>query len=190
MENINQKISTVLKQLRRDRGWSLDVTSQHTKVSKAMLGQIERGESSPTIATLWKIASGFGVSFSSFIDETSSDPSVFDHRKGSLDFMHEHDDKIRILPIFSYDQTLGFEIFIIELLPGCEHLSPPHDRGTIEHVVVTDGSMEVLVGDTWHPMNQHEGLRFDANVVHGYRNLSTKPAVFHDTIHYAKAKMD
>ncbi len=30
-----------------------------------MLRQIERGESSPTIATLWKIASGFDGSFSS-----------------------------------------------------------------------------------------------------------------------------
>jgi transcriptional regulator with XRE-family HTH domain len=32
-----------------------------------MLGQIERNESSPTVATLWKIATGLNVPFSAFI---------------------------------------------------------------------------------------------------------------------------
>lgn len=43
------------KELRRERGWSLDKTALETGVSKAMLGQIEREESSPSIATLMTI---------------------------------------------------------------------------------------------------------------------------------------
>lgn len=64
-----QKIGTTLKMLRQQRGWSLDIAQKNTGVSKAMLGQIVRGESIPTIATPWKIASGFKTSFSSFIDD-------------------------------------------------------------------------------------------------------------------------
>lgn len=45
------QIANQLKNLRKSRGLSLDATAQLTGVSKAMLGQIERGESSPTIAT-------------------------------------------------------------------------------------------------------------------------------------------
>jgi transcriptional regulator with XRE-family HTH domain len=62
-------LSICSKYVPPQRSWSLDVTSQKTGVSKAMLGQIERGESSPTIATLWKIASGFDVLFSSFVED-------------------------------------------------------------------------------------------------------------------------
>jgi len=40
-----------------------------------MLGQIEREESSPSISTLWKIASGFHTSFSSFIEDISTSDS-------------------------------------------------------------------------------------------------------------------
>ena len=58
----------MLRALRTGRAWSLDRAAQETGVSKAMLGQIERGESSPTIATLWKIASGFNTSLSSLIE--------------------------------------------------------------------------------------------------------------------------
>ena len=60
-------LATSLRALRNEKHWSLDRAAQETGVSKAMLGQIERGESSPTIATLWKIASGFHVSLSSFL---------------------------------------------------------------------------------------------------------------------------
>ena len=60
---ISRSIAHHLQSVRKARGLSLDKTAQLTGVSKAMLGQIERGESSPTIATLWKIATGLACSF-------------------------------------------------------------------------------------------------------------------------------
>lgn len=68
MEKINQIIGENLKKARYDRELSLDKTSNLTGVSKAMLGQIERGESNPTVATLWKITNGLEITFSSFQD--------------------------------------------------------------------------------------------------------------------------
>ncbi|MBP6986309.1 MAG: helix-turn-helix transcriptional regulator [Alphaproteobacteria bacterium] len=186
MDTVAEKISSTLKQLRSQRGWSLDISSQKTGVSKAMLGQIERGESSPTIATLWKIASGFDVSFSSFVEDAQSNQADLIHRKQDLKQMHKHDDKIRVMPIFTYDKRLDFEVFIIELLPGCEHLSPPHQPGVVEHVIVASGEIEVLINNAWHPVKQNEGLRFCADAPHGYRNTSSLPAVFHDMIHYKR----
>lgn len=187
MNNLAARISETLKALRKEKGWSLDAASEKTGVSKAMLGQIERGESSPTIATLWKIASGFDVSFSSFVEDVNVDRHGFLYRKSELQQMHKQDDKIRVMPIFSYDEKLGFEVFIIELLPGCEHLSPPHQPGVIEHVIVSSGEMEVLVDGQWRALKQHEGLRFCADQPHGYRNTSIMRAVFHDMIHYGAA---
>ncbi len=184
MNNLTEKIANTLKLLRHQHGWSLDTTSKKTGVSKAMLGQIERGESSPTIATLWKIASGFEVSFSSFLEDLGPNQDDFIHRKQDLKQMHEHDDKIRIMPLFTYNEQLGFEAFIIELLPGCEHLSSPHQTGVIEHIIVSSGEIEVLINGVWHAVKQNEGLRFAADKPHGYRNLSSTPAVFHDMIHY------
>ena len=184
MENLSQKISSVLRSLRKEKAWSLDVASQKTGVSKAMLGQIERGESSPTIATLWKIASGFNVSFSSFVEDVKHLSSMPIHRSGDLQQMHPEDDKIRVMPIFAYDQSLKFEAFIIELLPGCEHLSPPHQEGVIEHVIASQGEIEVLVNGTWHLLKEKEGLRFNADQPHGYRNLTDTKAIIHDMIHY------
>ena len=49
MENLARFLSTTLKQLRQQRGWSLSRLAEATGVSKAMLGQIERNESSRDI---------------------------------------------------------------------------------------------------------------------------------------------
>jgi len=184
MQDIFKRISVTLKNLRHERGWSLDKTAQETGVSKAMLGQIEREESSPTIATLWKIASGFQTAFSSFIEEQVNESNTSLHRAGKTQTLNPTDDKIRVFPLFPFDNALNFELFIIELLPGYEHLSPPHKHGVVEHVIVIDGQMEVLVDGHWQVLAKGEGLRFNADQTHGYRNMSYALARFHDIIHY------
>ncbi len=90
------------------------------------------------------------------------------------------------MPLFSYDEDLNFEMFIIDLLPECQHISPPHQKGVIEHVVVSEGEIEVLINDIWYPLKEKEGIRFKADQPHGYRNLSPKKSIFHDMIHYQK----
>lgn len=184
MNDIYKQIALTLKSLRKTRRWSLDKAASETGVSKAMLGQIEREESSPTIATLWKIASGFETSFSSFITDISIDNTCDVVRHGQAEQLHPRDNKIRVMPLFPFDKQLNFEVFIIELLPGCEHLSPPHKGDVIEHVIVVDGAMEVFINGKWQPLKKGDGLRFNANQAHGYRNTSTNLACIHDMIHY------
>ncbi len=184
MENIYTHIAATLKGLRKARGWSLDKTAQETGVSKAMLGQIEREESSPTIATLWKIANGFNTSFSSFISDVVSDTGEPIQSVYGSQTLYPGDSKINVVPLFSFDDQLHCEIFVITLLPGCEHVSLPHKPGVVEHVIVVEGAIEVLVNDGWKLLHKNEGIRFNANQPHGYRNTTADVACFHDIIHY------
>lgn len=102
--------------MRKDKGWSLDKAAEATGVSKAMLGQIEREESSPTIATLWKIASGFHTAFSTFIEDIQTDFSASVYRAGEAQHVHPTNAKIRVLPLFPFDSQLHFEVFMNTLL--------------------------------------------------------------------------
>lgn len=179
MEILN-RIASTLKTLRKERGWSLDKAAQETGVSKAMLGQIERAESSPTISTLWKIASGFKVPFSLFIADREPDNNA----PGKTKTIHPSDNKIKVLPLFPFDEKLKCEIFLIELLPGCEHISLPHQTNVIEHVLVVEGTMELFLNSKWKLLTKGQGLRFDACQPHGYRNFSKKSATIYDIIHY------
>lgn len=173
MKNINEYVATTLKRLRSANHWSLDKTSVKTGVSKAMLGQIERGESSPTISTLWKIATGFEVPFSALIEPQSLTTEL-----------NTTDQPLSKVTVFPYDNECSCEMFMIDIKPNTTHFSKAHKKGVIEHVLVIKGTISILVNDSWKQLHEGQGLRFDASIDHGYRNSSDQLAKFHNIVHY------
>ena len=178
--NINKNIAHTLKCIRKKNGWSLDTASEKTGVSKAMLGQIERAESTPTVATLWKIATGFNVSFSSFIK--NNEPILTKKQENETQTLI--DENIKIKTIFPYDDNLKFETFLIELKPHCEQMSHAHQKNSVEHIIVAEGVVDILIDNMWHTVNTHEGIKFKADQKHGYRNTTENSAIFYNIIHY------
>lgn len=61
--NINSIIAENLKTLRTERNLSLGQLAELSGISKVMLSQIEKGDTNPTINTLWKIAKGLKVPY-------------------------------------------------------------------------------------------------------------------------------
>ena len=55
------QISARLRALRQERSWTLMQASERSGVSLSALSKIERGDLSPTLTTLNKIAAGFGI---------------------------------------------------------------------------------------------------------------------------------
>ena len=76
LENIGHIVAENLKRLREERKLSLDAVAKCSGVSKSMLGQIERGVTNPTISTLWKIANGLKISFTSLMMRPETDVEV------------------------------------------------------------------------------------------------------------------
>ena len=58
MTDLNQAIGDRIKQLRSQRGLTLDQAADLTGVSKSMIGQIERGNSAPRLRPSGKSATG------------------------------------------------------------------------------------------------------------------------------------
>lgn len=184
-----RQLAEQLRGRRRERGWSLDRAARETGVSKAMLGQIERGESSPTVATLWKIAGGFGCSLSGFLEAPAAGgDATFFRRADALRARPASDDML-VAPLFPYEPRFGFELLELTLLPGYVRQSEPHAAGVVEHVVVVAGGIEVLVDGAWQALAPGEAVRFAADRPHGYRNLHAVPAVVHNLIHYPGAPL-
>ena len=153
--NIAQHLAATLKTLRQQRGWSLSRLAEETGVSKAMLGQIERNESSPTVAT-------------------SAAPSAFDPQQQAM----------LVTPVFPWDPELRFDHFSITLAPGALSESTPHEKGVIEHVVVISGTLDLCLQGEWHSLQAGEGRRFAGDATHAYRNRGAQAAHFHSLIHY------
>lgn len=173
---INKTVATQLKKIRAEKAWSLDTASQHCGVSKAMLGQIEREESSPTIAKLWKIATGFELPLSEFLGPKCE-------YGGNIKGFNQGD-AISIETVFEYDKNTGIEVFELHFSVGHEQHSEAHQIGVIEHIIVTSGCMEYCVSGQWNTLNTGEKAKFNADQAHIYRNIGDIPLRFFNIIHY------
>lgn len=109
MENIGHIVAENLKRLREERKLSLDAVAKSSGVSKSMLGQIERGVTNPTISTLWKIANGLKISFTSLMLRPEADIEIV-QRSAIAPFV-ETDGKYRNYPVFPFDNSRGFEMY-------------------------------------------------------------------------------
>jgi transcriptional regulator with XRE-family HTH domain len=70
--DIASLLSSRLKSARLARGWTIDELALMSGVSRAMISKIERGEASPTAATLALLAAGLSVTVASFFDDEAA----------------------------------------------------------------------------------------------------------------------
>jgi len=181
-DQLNELIGYRLKLARSAKGWSLDKTANHTGVSKAMLGQIERGESNPTISTLWKIATGLEQSFSSFITQT------LDTGMASSNQLTNFPDAEGMLfeVVFPYQDEVAMETYQLTMAANYEHQANAHTHGVIEHIIVQRGKLSIWFNNVWHELSAGEAIRFNADQPHVYANHSGEPAIFLDIICYSQ----
>jgi len=181
MKDLTVVIGKNLAQLRHQKKLSLDKLSEISNVSKAMLGQIERAESNPTVNTLWKIASGLRVPFNRLIATNNSKAELV--RFSEIESIGDTDG-MTVFPQFSFNQESDFEIFLITLDPQCSHLSDPHDINSEEYVLLIDGNLEIEVGGQNYQLTPGDGIHFQSDQLHTYRNLTDKMVRFQNIINH------
>ncbi|MDO3409836.1 cupin domain-containing protein [Saccharibacillus sp. CPCC 101409] len=147
-----------------------------------MLGQIERDESSPSLTTVWKIANGLKVSFTSLIVEPPADAVAVS--RANIQMMEDSEQTYRLYPMFPYDAERGFEVYTLEMEPGCVLESEPHREGTEELISLFAGTLELMIAGVSHTIFGGDAIRFRADRPHRYRNSGTDTVHLSMTIRY------
>ncbi len=168
MENLNSVISMNLRRIREDKKLSLDKVAKMTGVSKSMLGQIERGESNPTITTVWKIANGLKVSFTSLLNQHQSDTVIV--TKDDVEPLIADNGRYKLYPFFPYEDGRRFEMYKVEIEKGGYLSAEPHGQETYEFITVFHGEITIRVADEEYTVKQGDSIRFRADKPHAYHN--------------------
>jgi XRE family transcriptional regulator, regulator of sulfur utilization len=168
LENLNIIVATNLKKIREERKLSLDNVAQMTGVSKSMLGQIERGESNPTVTTVWKIANGLKISFTELIKTTQESTVII--QKENVEPLIEDNGKYRLYPFFPYESEREFEMYSVEIEKGGYLSADSHGEGTEEFITVFDGELTLRVDNEEFTVKQGDSIRFRADKPHIYHN--------------------
>src|SRR5215203_2763824 len=73
---INRHLGSRVKQLRNDKGWSLEALANASGVSRSMLSQIEREEANPTLAVTMRIAQAFAMPLGDLLEMPGASSAV------------------------------------------------------------------------------------------------------------------
>ena len=177
------KLGDKLRSERTRRGYSLDNASILTGVSKAMLGQIERGESSPTLSTLWKISSGLRVPIASFLTPIQSRDYQVTKVK-DVDMVSEYDGGISVRNLFTFDPVTALDFLYIEIEPHTFYQSIGHDSVIEEYVYIVSGNLNMQVAGRIYPMSSSDSMNFSGTEKHAYENISDEKTIFLTILRY------
>jgi transcriptional regulator with XRE-family HTH domain len=183
-KDLTPVVGTNLRRLRGQRGLSLEGLAQRSGVSRAMLGQIELGQSAPTINILWKISSALGVPFSALISARTQG-GVHVLRAEQAKLLTSHDGSFTSRALFPFDEPRRVEFYELRLAPGGVEKADAHNPGTTENLVVAKGSVEIEVEGKKEQLSAGDAMVFEADVPHVYRSKADGESVMYLVMTYA-----
>lgn len=62
MSDLVSHFALTVRRLREDRGWSQEHLAERSDLNRSYVGDLERGQSIPSLATIGKLAEAFGLS--------------------------------------------------------------------------------------------------------------------------------
>ncbi|WP_102109618.1 helix-turn-helix domain-containing protein [Oceaniglobus roseus] len=157
-----------LKQARQAQGLSLEAVAKLSGVSRSMVSQIERGESSPTVSTLWNLTRALQVDFAGLLeDQPGSQIEVLRAQEVPTIENRGAGCTIRIL---SPPEDAGHhEVYELRFAEGGVLDSAPHAHGTQENLTVIEGALTVVSGEATDRLDTGETARYAADVPHCLR---------------------
>ncbi|WP_442907481.1 helix-turn-helix domain-containing protein [Kaistia sp. MMO-174] len=175
-----------LRRLRTRRGHSLERLAKLSGVSRAMLSQIETGKSAPTINLLWKVATALGVPFATLMNgQEARGTTVMLRDKAKI--LTSSDGRFSSRALFPFSGERKVEFYELRLGPNHREDADPHAPGTLENLVVAQGTIEIIAGrDAPQVLGEGDAIAFEADVPHSYRNLRASEAVIYLVMTYVE----
>jgi XRE family transcriptional regulator, regulator of sulfur utilization len=173
---LSGQLGRTIQRLRKTYNMSLSELAEQSGVAKSIISQIERNETNPTLATIWRLSQALEISIDKFLSEADDEPFVEKTTRNDMPILESDDGKCR-LAIIGWIKTVEWlQWYDFTAEPGGVLESDPHQRGSIECLSVLSGELEVEVAEAIDTAKAGETLRYRCDRRHIIRNKGLEPA--------------
>ena len=170
-----------IRALRDAMELSLRDLSDRCGVSAPMLSQVERGETSPTLAVAARIAAGLELRLSQLLrlDEGGTVAIVRpdDRRAGTSDPASGHRAEILTPPLPGQRAELSRHVLAPAAVTGGPGDPPMHEPGSRESALVLEGRVALEIDGARYEIAAGDCVTFDADLPHHFENPGCDDAV-------------
>ena len=168
-----------IRALREAMGLSLRDLAGRCGVSAPMLSQVERGETSPTLAVAGKIAAGLDLSLSQLLRlDEQGHLVVIRAGEGRAREAEGHRVEEMTPPLPGQRADVSHHLLEPGATTGSSGTPPMHEPGSRETVVVLAGSLALVVEGARHDLGPGDSVTFDSDLPHYFENRSDERAEF------------
>lgn len=149
------EIGYKIKQLRIQKGLTLEELASRSELTKGFLSQLERNLTSPSISTLSDILEALGTSLADFFKEEKEEKFVFQSKDFYVDEREDH----KVNWIVPNTQKNEMEPILVEIPQGGKSFEvEPH--GGEEFGYVVEGCIKLVLGEDNNEYIVHKGETF------------------------------
>ncbi len=170
-----------VKALREGLDLSLRDLAARSGVSAPMLSQVERGETSPTLAVAARMAAGLELSLSQLLrlDEGSGVTVVRPgQRLRGGPGRRGHSYEVLTPPVPGQRAEVSLHALAPGAATGGPGDPPMHEPGSRETAVVTAGRLKLVCDGVAHDLAEGDAVTFDADLPHHFENPADREASF------------
>lgn len=173
---LSGQLGKTIQRLRKAYNLSLSELSEQSGVAKSIISQIERNETNPTLATIWRLSQALDVSVDRFLGQADDAPFVQKSTVHDTPILMSEDGKCKLAIIGWLKTVEWLQWYDMWAEPGGTLDSDAHQRGSIECLSVLEGEMEVDVAGVTEKARAGETLRYRCDRPHTIRNSGPGPA--------------
>ncbi len=162
-----------IRAMRESKALSLRALAELCGLSINAISRIERGESSPTVSSLHKLATALKIPITEFFDDGQAWTTIV-VRKGNRARTGSSQMLIESLGTGLPGQRL--EPFLMTIQPGACSDEEPISHAGEEFVFCMEGEIDYLVGEEWHRLEAGDSLMFQAEQMHQWKNDGSEQA--------------
>jgi len=166
-----------VKSLREAMDLSLRDLSERSGVSAPMLSQVERGDTSPTLAVAQKIAAGLDLTLSQLL-RLDEDRHIVVVRSEDRRVQRRRGHTVEELtpPLPGQRADVSEHTLAPGVATGGSDDPPMHEPGSRETAVVLDGTVELFIDGRRHELRAGDSVTFDADLPHHFENNASSEA--------------
>ncbi len=157
---IEARIARRLGELRAGHGWSLDVLAKKSRISRATLSRIERGELSPTAAMLGTLCTIYGHTLSRLMAEAEARPAQLVRASDQAEWQDPASGYRRRM-VSPPAAGLRGELVEVRMPPRADvAFDTPPVAGLEHHLWMLDGALTLDVDGAAHALRGGDCLRY------------------------------
>jgi transcriptional regulator with XRE-family HTH domain len=173
---LSGQLGKTIQRLRKAYNLSLSELSEQSGVAKSIISQIERNETNPTLATIWRLSQALDISIERVLATVDDEPFIDKSTRADTPILVSEDGKMR-LAIIGWIKTVEWlQWYDITADPGGVLDSDAHQRGSVETLSVLEGEFEIEVAGVIQRAKAGETLRYRCDRPHTVRCIGDSPA--------------